>query len=254
MVQELALHGAACIYACSPPSIPPSVFAPLEISLAASHPNTKLIAAPMDSSREDEMLSLIDEVLHSCGRLDVWVCTAGDPGPPSIDATSPTQLRDCFDAHALAPFLALKYARRAMEKRCDRGSYPSATEKMSAYGSIIVVGGAASEMVGPCSAVAQHAALGVVRAGVAGLRGSGIRINCVTPGHIDIGYDPSAVARGSSGTATSTCSQASAAQQTSTAPDRAGLPIEVASTVGFLASGFSSYITGANLVVDGGAS
>lgn len=36
--------------------------------------------------------------------------------------------------------------------------------------------------------------------------------------------------------------------------ERAGQPIEVARVVGFLASGFSSYVTGANIVVDGGAS
>ena len=34
--------------------------------------------------------------------------------------------------------------------------------------------------------------------------------------------------------------------------ERAGLPIEVGRVAGFLASGFSSYVTGANIVVDGG--
>jgi enoyl-[acyl-carrier-protein] reductase (NADH) len=34
--------------------------------------------------------------------------------------------------------------------------------------------------------------------------------------------------------------------------ERSGLPIEVGRVAGFLASGFSSYITGANIVVDGG--
>lgn len=36
--------------------------------------------------------------------------------------------------------------------------------------------------------------------------------------------------------------------------ERAGNPQEIARVAGFLASGFSSYVNGANLVVDGGAS
>jgi len=36
--------------------------------------------------------------------------------------------------------------------------------------------------------------------------------------------------------------------------ERAGLPTEIGRVAGFLESGFSSYITGANIVVDGGAS
>lgn len=36
--------------------------------------------------------------------------------------------------------------------------------------------------------------------------------------------------------------------------ERAGNPQEVARVAGFLASGFSSYVNGANMVVDGGAS
>lgn len=42
---------------------------------------------------------------------------------------------------------------------------------------------------GPCYTMSSHAALGVVRAGVASLKGTGIRINCISPGQIDIGVD-----------------------------------------------------------------
>lgn len=35
--------------------------------------------------------------------------------------------------------------------------------------------------------MSSHAALGLVRAGVATLKGTGVRINCISPGQIDAG-------------------------------------------------------------------
>jgi NAD(P)-dependent dehydrogenase (short-subunit alcohol dehydrogenase family) len=149
----------------------------------------------------------------------------------------------------MAPFLALKYAPAAMRKTSPRGSYANAAPKDRAYGSIIVVSSVANSSsgdssVGPGFTIAAHAALGVVRAGVPSLKGTGVRINCVSAGSI---ADPSSqvVDIGAHGKET----QGKAGEV-----DRLGLPMEVARVVGFLSSGFSSYVTGANLVVDGGAS
>lgn len=72
------------------------------------------------------------------------------------------------------------------------------------------------------------------------LKGSGVRINCVSAG--GIGEGGSSSSAGESG------------EVGSGGLERAGLPMEVARVVGFLSSGFSSYMTGSNVVVDGGAS
>jgi hypothetical protein len=106
--------------------------------------------------------------------LDVWVTSSGLLGPPSISDTSPDDLRKCFEANSMAPFFALKYAPPAMAKTTPKGNYPNAAPKDVKYGSIIVVSSVASTYGGcwgPCYTMTSHAALGVVRAGVATLKG-----------------------------------------------------------------------------------
>ena len=93
----------------------------------------------------------------------------------------------------MAPFFALKYAPPAMEKTLTvAGTYPNAAPKDQAYGSIIVVSSVASDYGGcwgPCFTMSSHAALGVVRSGVHVLKGTGMRINAISAGQIDIGVD-----------------------------------------------------------------
>ena len=103
--------------------------------------------------------------------------------------------------------------------------------------------------------MSSHAALGVVRAGVAVLKGSGVRINCISPGQIDVGVDLKEFdMKGMTAQLPPASLQSEKAQKENIGLERAGMPTEVARVAGFLASGFSSYVTGANIVVDGGAS
>ena len=103
--------------------------------------------------------------------------------------------------------------------------------------------------------MSMHAALGVVRAGVAVLKGTAIRINAISPGQIDVGIDLSKFdMRGMSDSLPPAQLQSEEARKSNIGLERAGKPVEVARVAGFLASGFSSYITGSNMIVDGGAS
>ncbi|KAI9681133.1 MAG: hypothetical protein M1817_002415 [Caeruleum heppii] len=235
IVLELAAHGAACIY-----------------EVSKEFPNTKIIGYPLNVANEEASLVLLDDVLNAWGRLDVWVCSAGLLGPPTIEATTPNDLHKCLQANAMAPFFALRYAPAAMAKTTPKGNYANAAPKDQKYGSIVVVGSIASSYGGcwgPAYTMSSHAALGVVRAGVSCLKGSGVRINCISAGQIDVGDTP-----GTSTQFPPSSMQSEEAQKTTNGLERAGLPQEVAKVAGFLASGFSSYITGTNLVVDGGAS
>lgn len=167
-------------------------FKSLHVKLREQSPNTKVIPYPFNVAKEDETLVLIDELLNAFGRLDIWVSSAGLLGPPSIDATTPNDLQRCFEAHSMAPFFALKYAPPAMGKLTERQAYPNAAPKTQKYGSIIVVGSVAGTYGGcwgPAYTMAAHAALGVVRAGVAVLKGTGVRVNCISPGQVDVGLD-----------------------------------------------------------------
>lgn len=99
----------------------------------------------------------------------------------------------------MAPFYALKYAPPAMAKLTEKLSYPNAAPKTQKYGSIIVISSVASTYGGcwgPCYSMSAHAALGVVRAGVAVLKWTGVRVNAISPGQIDVGVDLHGVSSG----------------------------------------------------------
>lgn len=77
----------------------------------------------------------------------------------------------------------------------------------------------------------------------------------ISPGQIDVGVDLHGFdMKGMSAQFPPASLQTKKAQETLIGLERAGRPQEVARVAGFLASGFSSYVTGANLIVDGGAS
>lgn len=178
--------------------------------------------------------------------LDVWVTSSGLLGPPSITSTTPADLYKTFEANSMVPFFALKYGPPAMAKTTPKGNYPNASPKDMAYGSIIVVSSVASTYGGcwgPAFTMSSHAALGVVRAGVATLKGTGVRINAISPGQIDIGLSLEGMdMRGLTTQLPPSDLQSDKVRKDIIGLERAGSTKEVARVAGFLASGFSSYV------------
>ncbi|KAJ4287348.1 hypothetical protein N0V90_012746 [Kalmusia sp. IMI 367209] len=257
IVAELAAHGAACIYACS--TSPNDPYDALAASINAQYPNTKVIGYPYNVTSEQDTLGLIDDVLNSWGRLDVWTSSTGLLGSPSITNTGPKDLYAAYETNAMPAFFALKYAPAAMQKTTPKGNYPNAAPKDVPYGSIVVVSSVAGTYGGcwgPAFTMSSHAALGVVRAGVAVLKGTGVRINAITAGQIDVGVDlkGAGLKELEQGQFPPSSLQSEEVQKRIIGLERAGKPEEVGRVAGFLASGFSSYVTGAELRVDGGAS
>jgi NAD(P)-dependent dehydrogenase (short-subunit alcohol dehydrogenase family) len=188
-----------------------------------------IVSLTLDVTREDDWEKAVDVVIEKAGRLDVLVNNAG------IIAYEPLHeldMRDWLKMIAVdqtGVFLGMREAVRAM-RRQKSGSIINIS---SIWGNAAVAG-----------AHSYHAAKGAVRNmsrnAAMTYVGDGIRVNSVHPGFI---HTPL------------TDAQAPALNEVvinSTPMKRGGQPIEVAYGCLFLACDESSYVTGAELVIDGG--
>jgi NAD(P)-dependent dehydrogenase (short-subunit alcohol dehydrogenase family) len=112
-------------------------------------------------------------------------------------------------------------------------------------GGIVFTGSLATTMGfpgNPAYQASKAGVLGLSRAFAYDLGPTGIRVNCVSPGYI-----ATAMTKGSFGDPAM-----NAARRAHTLLDRWGTPEDVAGVVAFLCSPAAAYVTGTNLMVDGG--
>lgn len=183
----------------------------------------------LDVTSEDDWQEAVDVVVERNGRLDVLVNNAGIIAYEPLDALDMEAWQRMIAVDQTGVFLGMREAVRVM-RRQQAGSIINIS---SIWGSAAVAG-----------AHAYHAAKGAVRnmsknAAVTYV-GDGIRINAVHPGFI---RTPLTDAQ---------ASELNATVIAATPMKRPGEPIEVAYGCLFLASDESSFVTGTELVIDGG--
>ena len=190
------------------------------------------MVALLDVTKENQWERTIADVAARFGKLDILVNNAGISGSGEKDFGSSQAWDQLMDVNAKSVFLGMKHAIPEMEK---------------AGGGAIVNISSISGMVGqsyihPGYNASKGAVRLVTKAAAVQHAKSGIRVNSVHPGSM-----PPMLTSGARGDGGSQDARMAAIPM-----GREGQPIEVANAVLFMASDEASYITGTELMVDGG--
>jgi NAD(P)-dependent dehydrogenase (short-subunit alcohol dehydrogenase family) len=200
-----------------------------ETVVAAIRGGGEATAAKIDVTSEAEWAGLIAKTLAIYGRLDVLVNNAGISGSSVGDPDGLDGWHRIIAVNQTSVFLGTKLAAEQMAK--------------TGGGSIINISSIMGFVGSTSGHPAYHASKGAVRiyskAAAVRYGPSGVRVNTVHPG-----YMPPMLNATNAGERD--------AKIALTPLRRIGRPIEVAYGVLFLASDEASFVTGAELVIDGG--
>src|SRR6202165_5238727 len=185
------------------------------------------LAIQADSADVEAVKGAVEKTVASFGRLDVLVNNAGTAIPKTFEETTLEEINRVIDINVRGTLAATQ----------------AALKHRKSGGRIISIGSAVGERAATPGLVAYSATKGAVKMFTQALSrevGSrGITVNNVQPGPIDTDVNPAA-------------GDWAVPQKAATALDRYGHVDEIAAMVAFVAGPESSYITGANLTVDGG--
>ncbi|HEY5305464.1 MAG TPA: SDR family oxidoreductase [Pseudolabrys sp.] len=194
-----------------------------------------------DAKDQNHAQRVVDRALELDQRIDILVNNAGGPGHyGGIEKTSTENIYESIEVHLSAPWQMM--ARAAPYMRAAKS------------GSIVNVCSVAGQRVGApylAYSVAKAALLHLTRCASSDLGRYGIRVNSVSPGFISTSIHTSCLdveperAKEIAGA----MARVFVSRQ---ALSRTGEPEEVADAVLFLVTEESKFITGADLVIDGG--
>jgi 3alpha(or 20beta)-hydroxysteroid dehydrogenase len=187
-----------------------------------------VIAVPLDVTAEEQWAAAVAEVLDAFGALSTLVNNAGVLHRASLTDETAAGFENSWRVNTLGPFLGIQACLPALREAegasivntCSTGAvrpFPN----HAAYGS------------------SKWGLRGLTQIAAAELAPFGIRVNAVLPGAVE----------------TPMLDEKTQARLVATSVSgRIGKPIEIADAVAFLVSEHAAFITGSELVVDGGQS
>ncbi|MDH6257809.1 3-oxoacyl-ACP reductase family protein [Bradyrhizobium sp. BR13661] len=187
----------------------------------------KAIAIQADATDPKAVQAAVDKTVSALGKLDILVNNAGTAIPKKFEDTTLEELDQVINLNVRGVFIATQ----------------AALKQMNDGGRIISIGSCVGERMMTPGLVPYSATKAAIRMFTQGLSREvgdrGITVNNIQPGPIDTDLNPAA-------------GDWATPQKAATALNRYGKVEEVAALAVFVASPEASYITGANLTVDGG--
>jgi len=195
-----------------------------------------------DVADETSVKAMVDHAIARFGRLDCLVNNAG-VGAPLIGIRDVTteQFATIFDTNVCGVMLAMKYAAPIM-----------VAQSSGCIISIASVAGHRGGISGHIYSAAKAAVIQLSRNVAAELAPSNVRVNTISPGGIATGIFAKSASAVDAATADRVAGVVESHFASLQALPRAGLPSDIAHATVFLASDAASFITGQDLLVDGG--
>ncbi len=187
----------------------------------------RAIAIQADAADAKAVKAAVEKTVATFGQLDVLVNNAGTAIPKPFEEATLEEMDQVININIRGVYVATQ----------------AALKHMKSGARIIMIGSAVGERVAAPGLVPYAGTKGAVKMFTQALAreigGRGITVNNVQPGPIDTELNPAA-------------GDWAVPQKAATALNRYGHVEEIAAMVAFVAGPESSYITGANLTVDGG--